>query len=232
MPVSMDKIKNEAPNLLKTAQAAQSEISNLGLDGVLARVAVVLDRSGSARWLYANGSMQSVAERILAVATRFDDDGDIDLFTFGDRFKYHGTLSISNYEGGVIRLVGDEMWGSTPYDQAFDGLVQHYFSDGVAGPPVYAAFLTDGAPDDKKRSRASAAASSRFPLFVQSVGMGGKATFKHLANDLNDHGGLVDNFGFFSHPEIASMPDIALLQGLLNEFPGWFPKARAAGVLP
>lgn len=49
------------------------------LNNVVARVGLVLDISGSMRKLYKNGTVQNVVERILAVASRFDDDGQLDV---------------------------------------------------------------------------------------------------------------------------------------------------------
>lgn len=50
------------------------------LNNVVARVGLVLDISGSMRNLYRNGTVQKVVERILAVASQFDDDGQLDVF--------------------------------------------------------------------------------------------------------------------------------------------------------
>ncbi|TGV31079.1 VWA domain-containing protein, partial [Mesorhizobium sp. M00.F.Ca.ET.186.01.1.1] len=44
------------------------------LQQVKARVALVLDITGSMRPYYKNGTVQKVVERILAVASQFDDD--------------------------------------------------------------------------------------------------------------------------------------------------------------
>lgn len=60
---------------------------------------------------------------------------------------------------------------------------------------------------------------------------GDPADFRFIADKLNNHGGRVDNFGFFTHPDIAQMPDMALLDGLLNEDPGALTGMRAAGTL-
>src|SRR5690606_28089452 len=56
------------------------------LTGVSARVGVVLDISGSMRKLYKEGVVQDVVERVLAVASQFDDDGELDVWVYDNEF--------------------------------------------------------------------------------------------------------------------------------------------------
>ncbi|MFL6555983.1 MAG: VWA domain-containing protein, partial [Bacillus sp. (in: firmicutes)] len=57
------------------------------LANVVARVGLVLDISGSMRGLYKNGTVQKVVERILAVASQFDDDGSLDIWVYDNEYS-------------------------------------------------------------------------------------------------------------------------------------------------
>lgn len=56
------------------------------LTTVRARVGLVLDITGSMRALYKSGTVQKVVERILAVASQFDDDGLLDVWVYDNEF--------------------------------------------------------------------------------------------------------------------------------------------------
>ena len=261
----MEKIQAEAPALVDLAKKAQFSINKHGLEGQVARVALVLDYSGSADSLYHEGTMQAVAEKVLAVATQFDDDGEIDVFLFHGVAWFAGSLNLSNYRGGIQRLIAGKDMGGTNYAAAFDVVREYYFPSGEVDPiapvavakrglfgrrkggsatatpapsveidttlPVYVAFFTDGQTSGEPAALKAARRTSEHPIFFQSIGMGQADRFGFLKRDLNDHGGRVDNFGFFTHPHIASMGDAQLLDGLLNEFPGALEKMRRAGTL-
>ena len=45
--------------------------------------------------LYRQGKVQALVERLLALALRFDDDGEVDVFLFGAEGHEAGTLDLS-----------------------------------------------------------------------------------------------------------------------------------------
>lgn len=245
-PIDMSKAPKNMVDLVKKAQFA---ISKFDLTDTVARVALVLDYSGSAAPLYASGAMQAAAEKILAVATQFDDDGAVDVFFFHNSATYAGELTLDNCDQGIARLAREAGmdWGGTNYASAIAAVTDHYFgatkpkglfgrknkaTDASASAlPVYCAFLTDGATADEAGALRAAVASSQFPIFFQSVGLGDPREFGFIRDRLNSHGGKVDNFGFFTSPDISTMKDMALLEGLLNEFPQALTAMRDAGTL-
>lgn len=257
MALSMEKIDASAPQLVDLVKKTQFALSKYDLTDTCARVALVLDYSFSARGLYDVGAMQAAAEKILAVATQFDDDAAVEVFFFHDSAIYAGELTLENYRGGIGKLAKKcgVQWGGTDYAAAFAAVTEHYFGPAQGAPkpkrlfsrrtptpeagpaaapvdlPVYVAFLTDGATSNPRAALDAARASSQYPIFFQSVGLGDAGTFTFLAEGLNNHGGPIDNFGFFTAPDIAAMKDMALLDGLLNEFPAALRSMRTAGLL-
>ena len=71
------------------------------LTGVVARVGLVLDISGSMRNLYKNGTVQKVVERILAVASQFDDDGMLDIWVYDNEFSRLPSVTEKEFENYV-----------------------------------------------------------------------------------------------------------------------------------
>lgn len=237
MPVSFDKIQDRAPALVSLAKNAQTAIDQVGLQGQVARVTLCLDYSGSMQRLYADGSVQGIAERILALGTQFDDDGEIDVYFFGSSAWYAGTLTLENYRGGIDRLTQGKGFGTTNYAAAVDLVVKKSFGrQGLFGKrpsrdvPVYVAFITDGEPDSRSAAEAAFRRASKDPVFFQTVGVG-KGSFAFLKQVDDLQGRTVDNVGFMKVTHLERTDDTKLFAGMLNEFPQYLQDARAARVL-
>ncbi|MGZ4557377.1 MAG: VWA domain-containing protein, partial [Mycobacteriaceae bacterium] len=139
-----------------------------------------LDISGSMNRLYRNGSMAALAERILALGLRFDDDGQVDVFLFGKDGHAAGALQLDNradYIPTMLQRFGLEP--ATYYGKAMALIREHYF--GSAQPrreplsdtvPVYVMFITDGQTFDEDGAREQVISSSYEPLFWQFMAIG------------------------------------------------------------
>jgi hypothetical protein len=80
--INMEKrVAEQAPQLLNLVKAARVSLEKRELAEETARVALVLDVSASMGELYATGAVQAFAERALALALQWDDDGEVDVFT-------------------------------------------------------------------------------------------------------------------------------------------------------
>lgn len=55
-----------------------SKGSKIDMTKHTARVALAMDYSGSMDWLYDNGSVQETISRLLPIALRFDDNGELE----------------------------------------------------------------------------------------------------------------------------------------------------------
>jgi hypothetical protein len=126
MPLSLAKIEQSAPGLLSLAKKSRSAIDAKGLTGQTAKLALVLDYSMSMTAQYADGSVQDLAQRVLAFGTQLDDDGAIDLFIFDKQAVYLGEVNIDNFRGVVERYTKGRRKGSTNYAAAFTAVAEHY----------------------------------------------------------------------------------------------------------
>jgi stress response protein SCP2 len=92
--------------LLSLTKKAAVSLEKKGLGEHTARVAICLDISGSMSPLYRSGKIQALAERVLALGMRFDDDGEIDCFLFGKDGYAPGPMSLDNYASYVPTCSG------------------------------------------------------------------------------------------------------------------------------
>lgn len=174
------KLEKQAPHLLSLAKTAQVTLEKKGLGDHTARVALCLDISISMSTLYAKGKIQRFAEKVLALGTRFDDDGAIDIFLFGAEAHDIGEMNVDNFAGFIGNIVRSyPLEGGTYYGRAIRAIRKHYFGSDAPRKspladtlPVYVMFLTDGQTGDSKETEAQLRAAAYEPIFWQFMGIG------------------------------------------------------------
>jgi stress response protein SCP2 len=252
------KLEKQAPQLLSLAKKAQVTLEKKGLGTHTAKVALVLDISGSMAGLYRAGKVQRLAEKVLALGTRFDDDGAIDVFLFGEHAHDAGEMSVDNFG----RFVNDQLTrrgleGGTYYGKAMKMVREHYFPQNRAGDlrrptpsdlPVYVMFLTDGQTFDEDVSEKQIRAAAYEPIFWQFMGIGKSSRgvssarrgrwssfmatdFAFLEKLDEMDGRYVDNANFFSIEDPEEISDEELFELLMGEYPDWVRQAPAKGLL-
>ena len=127
--VRLEKDLAADPQLLTLVKTAGVSLEKRGLGEHTARVALVLDISASMRRLYDKGAVQRLAERVLSLGLRFDDDGEVDVFLFGA--KAHHTsegLRQKGYREFIDRTLREfPLEYGTQYGAAMSAVRQHYF---------------------------------------------------------------------------------------------------------
>ncbi|UMG94941.1 VWA domain-containing protein [Nocardioides sp. TF02-7] len=192
---------------------------------------------------YSKGLVQRLAERVLALGLRFDDDGEVDVFLFGKDVHQPAGLTLDGYQKYVKEITGTHrLEYDTRYGAAISRIRRHYF--GGSGErteplpdrvPVYVMFLTDGAPSDKAVATRQIRAASYEPIFWQFMGIGSDR-FEYLQRLDDLDGRYVDNADFFAVTDdelVGREPisDDALFERLMTEYPGWLRTARQHGLL-
>jgi hypothetical protein len=174
------KVASSSPALLSLTKKAAVSLEKKGLGEHTARVAICLDISGSMQGLYRSGKIQALAERVLALGLRFDDDGEVDVFLFGRRGHAAGSLNLGNHGGFTDAMLRRHpLEGATSYGAAMKLVREHYFGTGKrrksshpGDVPVYVMFITDGNATDPDVAREQVVSSSYEPLFWQFMAIG------------------------------------------------------------
>jgi hypothetical protein len=198
---------------------------------LMSRVGLVMDISGSMRSLYKNGIVQDVIEKIYPLATKFDDDGLLDMWVFATTHDSLPAVSQENFDTYVQKEILDAKpscsWGQTKYAPVMYEVNDFYKDSKV---PAFVIFITDGANSDKRMTEDILRKSSGNPIFWQYVGIG-KEKFKFLEKLDELSGRYIDNANFFQLNDIATVSDDELYDRLLNEFPEWINEARRKNIL-
>ena len=231
--VSLEKkLKETAPSLVKLAKPIMVELEKKNLTQTDARVALIMDISGSMTDSYKKGIVQDVVNKVLPLAIQFDDDGELDFWYFGTRCKRMPSVNGGNYKTAVPRDWMDLM-RSLGYGNN-EPLVMREVIDEFRNSdlPAYIIFISDGGIRSSNEFDIIRliTESSNYPIFWQFVGINGSnyGIFKTL-DDLE--GRRVDNADFFAFDDFKKVSDKELYERLLNEFPEWLKAAAAAGII-
>lgn len=223
-------------------------LTKRNLINVTARAGLAIDISGSMEDLYRNGTVQRVVERILAVATRFDDNGELDVWTFSNGFDRVGGVTEVGFENYVNREIINNRniskWGGTSYSPVINDVLKTYFPSsfvervkgkflGLFGgktetievdtpmdsqEPSILIFITDGETGDITETINLLEAAHNKKIYFQFVGIGNER-FRFLSKIADDY----SNTGFLKISNVSSISDDDLYEGLITEeLASWF----------
>ncbi|MFG2140307.1 VWA domain-containing protein [Streptomyces sp. NPDC048650] len=234
---SLAKVESTAPGLVSLYKSAAGTLAKHNLATQRAAVYLVLDRSGSMRNYYKDGTVQNLAEQALGLSANLDDDGTVPVIFFSTDIDGTADIDLANYEGRIEELhAGLGHMGRTNYHWAINAVVEHYKKSGSTAP-AFVIFQTDGAPTSKPAAEKALCEAAGLPIFWQFVGFGDPDAkgfdFLRKLDDLAvPEKRVIDNAGFFhAGRDPRSLSADALYQQLMVEFPEWLTEARAAGVL-
>ena len=181
----------------------------------VARVVVVLDISGSMDWQYRNGAVQAVLNRLLPLAMKFDDDGQLEVYLFDHEVWHIESMNIDNFEDYVKKVILKKfsISGGTNYAPAVR-LVTNDYNDG-SPYPAFCIFITDGENADGIAAKSALEEAKKVgSTYFQFVGIGNER-FNFLSS-INQ-----PNASFIKVADFSAMDDNELYQKLLSTYPNW-----------
>ena len=222
MKIDMSK---HAENL-ETVLIDMSKTGKTNMNDHTARVAVAMDYSGSMSNMFANGSVQDVITRLLPIALKFDDNGELESWLFSNDFEKLEPVTISNYERYVknVMLESHMYMGGTNYAPVLNDMVKYYKVKQPNTTPAFVIFITDGDNFDERETNEVVRELSNYNMFVQFVGIGNGSSFKYLRELDNLSGRKHDNTGFIAVKDMNKMDDQELYNEMLRQYRDWLNK--------
>ena len=232
---SLEKVMlDKAPKLVNLAKKATISLEKRQLQQLTAKVALVLDASGSMNRQYKQGRVQEVVNRLLPLAVSFDDDQALDCWAFARDPQYLGEIELSNYDGFIDNAHGGwRKWALGPRvnneAEVMKAVTDFYQKDGL-DVPVYVLFISDGGVSDNRGITKIMTEAAKLPIFWQFVGLGGRGY--GILKKLDDMTGrVIDNCSFFELDDLDDISEEALYENMLEEFPSWLKEARKIGLI-
>ena len=228
--VSLEKkLQEGAPQLVSLAKPLKVELEKRNLQDCIAKVALVLDISGSMTGRYENGTVQEIVNKILPLAVQFDDDGELDFWYYGNYPKRMPSVNMKNYQKATSgwRSIMSSLGGGTEAGVVMKEVISEYKNSDI---PAYVIFISDGEFFDEDRAKNLIIKASKNPIFWQFVGIGG-GRYGLLENLDTMSGRYIDNANFFAIDDFRQVNNSELYSRLLNEFPQWLKEARAKGII-
>ncbi|MFJ5937099.1 VWA domain-containing protein [Streptomyces sp. NPDC093071] len=213
--LSLAKVKAAAPHLADAYKAAGTVLKKQGLAGARAAVYLVVDRSGSMRGYFKDGSVQRLAEQTVALAAHLDENAAVTAVFFstdidGTAELTPATLSptgIEEINAGLGRL------GRTHYHRAVEEVLAHHEKTDPARPALVV-FQTDGAPDAKTAATQALAGAADRPLHWRFVAWGEQDS--KAFDYLRKLGGTPRTAAYFPGAAPAGTAHAAFYRGLLE----------------
>lgn len=219
-PGAIDMSKS-AQNLNKVL-IDMSKTSKVDMSKHTARVALAMDYSGSMSNLFRNGSVQDVVTRLLPIALKFDDNGELESWLFSNDKERLKPVTINNYKNYVkdVMLKAHMSMGGTNYAPVLREIVSNYKDIEPSTIPAFIIFITDGDNWDEDETNKIVRELSNYNMFVQFVGIGNES-FAYLRSLDDMKGRKHDNTGFIKVADMNRMSDEELYTNLLVQYKDW-----------
>lgn len=230
--IKLNLSKEESLNLLDLRKTTVANIceSIPDLQNIKARVALVLDFSGSMENMFRDGTVQAAIERIMPIASQFDDDGELDLWIFSNGFNRLESVNIDNFYGIAKKIYSKYTMGGTRYSPVMKDVLDKYTKEDPNKLPAYIFFLTDGDNFDKLDTESLIVKNCEQPIFWQFIGLG-KDDMSFLENLDDMKGRSIDNADFFRLEKPNNISDEDLYAKIFSEYPEWVKEVKEKGII-
>ncbi|MET9433403.1 VWA domain-containing protein, partial [Streptomyces sp. NPDC006551] len=212
---TLGKVKADAPQLAEAYKAAGAVLKKQGLLGARAAVYLVVDRSGSMRGYFKDGSVQRLAEQTVALAAHLDEDATVTAVFFSTDIDGIAELRPQGIEGRVDEInAGLGRLGRTNYHRAVEEVLAHHEKSDPTRP-AFVVFQTDGAPESKTAATQAMAQAAERPIHWQFVAWGDEdnKAFDYLRKLTAPRTGT-----FLAGPTPAETAHPAFFRGLLADW--------------
>lgn len=227
-PVTLQNLENVTIDMSKSAKSLNkvlidmSKTSKIDMSKHTARVALAMDYSGSMSELFNSGSVQDTITRLLPIALKFDDNGELESWLFSNSMKRLEAVDINNYKNYVRKVMmrsGMSM-GGTSYAPVLKDIVSYYKDIEPSEIPAFIIFITDGENWDTEETNRIIRELSNYNMFVQFIGIGNES-FGYLRSLDDMKRRKYDNTGFTAVKDMNRMSDEELYSEILRQYKDW-----------
>lgn len=177
--ISLEKrFQDKAPQLVSLAKIATVSLAKNKLENVRAKVAFVIDASGSMTNQYRQGRVQEAVNRVFPLGVHFDDDEELETWAFALKSKQLTNVKFDNFKdyveresGGWSQWMRDLNAGYNNEPAVIRDVIKHF--SGCTPPPAGAAVKSGLFGGLRAATEFAPAIKNKTPIFVLFISDGG-----------------------------------------------------------
>jgi uncharacterized protein YegL len=185
-PIAYDLNKIKDLELLAEAKAVAVNLKKDDLQGIRARVFVLVDVSTSMSADFRNGNVQALIRRCLAFGLNVDTDGKIEVIPFGYRAGTIREVDASGVDSAVHQLAAN----LEPSTNLTDALNKVLSIAKDTDEVLYVFVVTDGNPNDTRSAAEAYAALASYAVFIKNVAIRDVPFLRQVDEYDPPHGGV------------------------------------------
>ncbi len=224
------RIGESSPDMRPLARPVADAVAFGSMEGLTAKVALVIDACAAMRPLYEDGTVRSIVNKTVPLALGFDDDGVLDMWYFASKFRKMPPVNAGNYTNMTphqLKQLSDDIGSGAHIPRVMKDVIQEYKASAV---PAFVLFFLRGGILRSGAIQKLLVESSSMPIFWQFIGLGSEGF--GVLNALDTiRGRKCDNANFFTVANFGSVPDGELFRRMLSTFPVWLSDAKANGII-
>jgi stress response protein SCP2 len=220
------------PELSALDSEMDDVLSQLGIGGIAARVALVMDMTKSMDAVYSQGAAQKSVNMLVPLALRFDDREKVDLWFYAEHCQKMEPVDLSNYTTAVPKnfhkMRRDGLEYGNDEREVMDEVIEAFRAGKV---PTMVIFLTDGDTSFFTDIQTLLKKSSKMPIFWQFIGLGKVHDLLPGCFAKVNKNEPVNNIGYFEFNDYDTISNEELYKRLMRVFPQWLQDARAKNII-
>ncbi len=159
-------VLQKAPHLIDLTKKVAITLEKKSMQKIIARVVVVLDKSGSMNHQYVNEDVQKAMDKLLPIALMFDDDSELDAWAFAEKSKHLSPISLDNIKDYLVKEACGwkkrNIGGINNEPCIIQEIINMYNDSDL---PTYIIFISDGGIYKQGPIKKLMIESSKYPIF-------------------------------------------------------------------
>lgn len=245
--VPLGVVHQEAPHLLPLRQQADAALAATPLyPHHEADLVLALSAASSMTFWYETGAVQALAERVLAFASAWNPDGEVDVFFLGEQAWHGGTLTLKRHRGAIGRFRHMRELPFTEWGRGLAQIRRHRRGHRLLGHdrwperPTFVLVVTDADPSDARYAARQVLDSCLEPVWWECFGIPWGERFGFLEALENPDDVSPDVAAQYAaevellrtrdldnvHTFVGDLEEPELYQRMLERYPDWVEGTR------
>lgn len=227
------------------SQQVNQILADKSITDFRARLGLVIELSDATKPLYGNGNLQTMLERLLAIANCLSQGAEMDVWGFCETSIRLNSLTANNLEQYINREITPNFTKvgnpkTQNYSPVLIDILQKFLQEKPRNYPSFVIILGAGGCNDPQRAELAIKSASKYAIFWQFAGLSADLSIQPLTSrqnfDILKHldtmdNRIVDNANFVEINHFSLADEQEFYNKILNELPYWLIDAQAKNIV-